>query len=266
MASVSLVIAALMLGAAATPVPTAQTPRSGVLVARRFRVHLTADAVHHARLAGVDVRTVVDRALVRINTLLPGSPTTVFVSYLLPYHILTAGPGVNAMLIFQTGTAGETAYRTGVVHVAFGPTARVRPVTSIRFWLPRTLAHEVDHSVRILDGPGIGFTVMEQVVSEGISSNVDTAACPGQPVRWTHSLTAAGRCIWWRKIQPYLTDEGLYQQWMFGYFGVPRWTGFALGYYLVRAYHLRHPRQSWDAITKLAAAAILAGSRYQPCS
>ena len=53
---------------------------------------------------------------------------------------------------------------------------------------------------------------------------------------------------------------------MFGAPGIPHWTAFTIGYDIVTGYQLRHPSVSWSAITSASAAAILAGSRYQPCS
>lgn len=66
--------------------------------------------------------------------------------------------------------------------------------------------------------------------------------------------------------QPLLGRPGLYDQWMFGGDGVPHWTAFTIGYDIVTGYRLRHPDTSWAALTSLPAAAILAGSRYQPCA
>jgi uncharacterized protein YjaZ len=53
---------------------------------------------------------------------------------------------------------------------------------------------------------------------------------------------------------------------MFGQPGIPHSTGFTIGYDIVADYRHRHPDASWSALTDASAAAILAGSRYQPCS
>ncbi len=264
MAPLSLVAAALLVSAAPPPTHPARTPRGSGLVAHRFLIDLTGEAVSRARAAGVDLEALVDRALTRINALLPGAATTVDVSYLLPDHLLVP-PSIGSLLP-NTGTGGTTNPRDGIVSVAFGPSAHVPPATALRFWLPRTLAHQVNLSVRILDGPGCGQTLLDAMVCEGIASTFDPAAVPGPPDPWVTSLSAGGRCTWWRRAQPDLSDPGLFQQWFCGYFGVPHWTAFDLGYYLVRAYRLRHPHQSWHTLTTLPAPTIVRGGHYQPCA
>jgi uncharacterized protein YjaZ len=47
--------------------------------------------------------------------------------------------------------------------------------------------------------------------------------------------------------------------------GIPNWTGFTIGYHIVNDYRRYHPSVSWEALTLTSAAAILAGSHYQPC-
>ncbi|HUY98329.1 MAG TPA: DUF2268 domain-containing putative Zn-dependent protease [Verrucomicrobiae bacterium] len=234
------------------------------VAADRFTVHLTARAVQKASAVGVNLPTVVHRSLVRINALLPGPPTTISVVYMGPGQVISEGR-LQSGVIPDNGTAGVTNVTTGEVRVGFGPTAHVRLATSIRTGLPRTMAHEVDHTVRILRGPGFGSTLLDSLISEGIASAFDIAAFPGPPDPWENALIPAQQCTWWRKAVLDLPDRSLYEQWMFGYFGVPRWTGFTLGYHIVQAYRLRHPHESWRALTDTSASAILVGSHYDPC-
>ncbi len=53
---------------------------------------------------------------------------------------------------------------------------------------------------------------------------------------------------------------------MFGSPGIPHWTGFTIGYDIVKDYRDRHPQVSWSALTATSAATILAGSGYRPCA
>lgn len=73
----------------------------------RFTVLLSGPAVQQAKAAGIDLPSLVSRALDRINTLLPGPKTTITVNYDRP-----------ADLIPQTGTAGVTLPHTG--HISTG--------------------------------------------------------------------------------------------------------------------------------------------------
>jgi uncharacterized protein YjaZ len=51
---------------------------------------------------------------------------------------------------------------------------------ALHLWLPRDLAHEVNHSVRILDETEFGTTLLQQIISEGIATAFDQAAFPGR--------------------------------------------------------------------------------------
>jgi len=130
-------------------------------------VTFSVKALNEASSAGVNVEHLVTGALDHINALLPGPPNTVSVLY----------DGDAADLISQTGTYGVTNSAGGAVVVAFGPTAQAG-VGKALGWLPHTLAHEIDHSVRALAGPGTGFGVnlLDEIVSEGIASVFDEAA------------------------------------------------------------------------------------------
>jgi uncharacterized protein YjaZ len=56
------------------------------------------------------------------------------------------------------------------------------------------MAHEVNHSARILGGPGFGITLLPQIITEGIATAFDQAAFPGPPDPWTQAITRAQEC------------------------------------------------------------------------
>jgi uncharacterized protein YjaZ len=92
------------------------------------------------------------------------------------------------------------------------------------------------------------------------------SAFPGTPNPWDRAITRSQECALWKQAQGQLGKAGLYDEWMFGQPGIPRWTAFTIGYDIVIDYRQHHPDASWSAITAASAATILAGSRYQPCS
>jgi predicted Zn-dependent protease DUF2268 len=228
-------------------------PVTESFVHNRFTVTLSTEALEKASVDGTDLPQVIARSLSRINALLPGPPTAIAVSYM------------NSDLISQTGTSGVTSPGTGKIAVAFGQTPQSRLSTIMKLWLPRTFSHEVNHSVRALAGPGLGVTLLEDIISEGISSAFDTAAFPGPPDPWDRAISRSQECALWKKAQPLLQHTKLYDEWMFGGPGIPHWTAFTIGYDIVTDYHQHHPDTSWPTITSTSADAILAGSHYQPC-
>jgi hypothetical protein len=235
----------------ATPGPVTER-----LVRDRFTVTLGAQALGKATADGTSLPQVVARALARINALLPGPRTSITVSY----------ASSSSQVIPQTGTDGFTDPGTGAITLVFGQTPQASLSPIMQLWLPRTFSHEIDHSVRILAGPGFGASLLEEIITEGISSAFDMAAFPGTPNPWDRAITRSQECALWKQAQPLLGSPGLYDQWMFGGGGIPHWTGFTIGYDIVTGYHQRHPDASWPAITDASAATILAGSHYQPCS
>ena len=225
------------------------------LAGNRFTVTFSAAALAKASADGMSLPQVVARALARISALLPGPRTAITVSY-----------ASSAQVIPQTGTNGYTDPDTADITIGFGPTPQASLSTIMRLWLPRAFSHETDHSVRILAGPGFGGSLLEQLITEGISSAFDTAAFPGTADPRDRAITHSQECALWKQAQPLLGQTGLYDQWMFGGGGIPHWTGFTIGYDIVTGYHQHHPDTGWPAITAASAATILAGSHYQPCS
>jgi Predicted Zn-dependent protease (DUF2268) len=232
---------------------SAPAPVTEYLAQDRFTVTFSGQTLQAAKAAGINLPVLAGHALGHINALLPGPKTTITVSY------APAGK-----LIPQTGTDGATG-RNGIITVVFGSTRQVSVGKAVSAWLPRTLSHEVDHSVRILAGPGFGQSLLQQIISEGISSVFDEAAFPGPPNPWDRAISPGQECALWRTATPRLGNPGLYDLWMFGGDGVPHWTGLTIGYDIVTDYRDRHPQVSWPALTAMSAAAILAGSHYQPC-
>ncbi|HJZ26445.1 MAG TPA: DUF2268 domain-containing putative Zn-dependent protease [Streptosporangiaceae bacterium] len=233
------------------------TPRTEHVADNRFTVTFSGAALQAAQGAGINLPAVVSRALEHINVLLPGPATTIAVGL--------AQPGT---VIPQTGAFGVTTVtgEPGQVTVSFRSTQQASLRTAVEVSLPRALSHEVDHSVRILAGPGFGTLLLPQIISEGISSVLDEAAFPGPPNPWDRAISPSQECTLWNTAQLDLQGGGLYDAWMFGSPGIPHWTGFTIGYDIVKDYRDRHPQVSWSALTSTSAATILAGSGYRPCA
>lgn len=135
---------------------------------------------------------------------------------------------------------------------------------TLSVWLLEALTHEIDHSVRIQDGPGFGPTLLAQMISEGMSSAFDIEVQPTIRLPWTHALTAGEERQMWNRARPLLAQRGLYGQWFSGGKGVPRWTGFQIGYHIVRDYISTHPGTTAASLVDKPATAILSASHYTP--
>jgi hypothetical protein len=219
----------------------------------RFTVAAGSRAVQSARAVGISLPTDVTRALGHIGSLLPGPSTSIGI---------VAGTAV----IPETGDNGFTNPTTGGVTIILDPQSRIPYSQTLETWLPRALSHEVDHSVRVLGGPGFGTTLLEYLVSEGLADAFDVQAWSGPTNPWDGVLTPTEETALWRQAQSALTVSGVpvYDKWFFGGAGIPRWSGFTIGYHIVQSYLARHQRATAASIVHEPASSILAGSGYAP--
>jgi hypothetical protein len=218
----------------------------------RFTVFYWTDAIDYAQSAGHDLMLIVQSSLEHIDKLLPGPRATVFIE-------------VCDAPIAETGTCGVTAVSGLVSQMGIAATSKTTLQEALQVWLPRTIAHEVDHEVRIQSLPAQS-TLLQGLILEGTADAFDNQAFPGQTNPWDVAITPSQEHALWSAAQPELNSGGLYQDWMFGdsLKGIPHWAGFTIGYHIVTAYLLRHPATTASALAKLSAASIMDGSGYSP--
>lgn len=143
----------------------------------RFTVTFSAQVLEKASADGMNLPRVTGQALAHINALLPGPPTTITVS-------------TNSLVVIpQTGTNGYTDPGTGSITISLAQTPQASFDSIMQLWLPRTFSHEIDHSVRVLAGPGFGPSLLEDIITEGISSAFDMSAFPGTPNPWDRAIS-----------------------------------------------------------------------------
>lgn len=103
------------------------------------------------------------------------------------------------------------------------------------------LAHEVHHALR-RRSVGYGSTLFEAIISEGLADHFSVEMTGVEIPRWSHALDslqliemmAEAEAIWHES--PY--DHNA---WFFGNETIPRWTGYSLGYELVKQYKNNNP-------------------------
>jgi len=107
--------------------------------------------------------------------------------------------------------------------------------------LSTVVAHETHHAAR-WRGPGYGSTLLEALVSEGLADHfaVEHLGAPVPP--WSEAYPADQTEAWLERARPEF-DSRTYDHsgWFFGTApGLPRWTGYTLGYRLVATYQAAH--------------------------
>ncbi len=229
----------------------------------RFQVSLSPHVVSEFQKHGLNLPAITRSSLARVAALLPG-----------PSARVALVVGDPAQILGATGVSQFTDPESGAITIGFFGTWSFEPA-GIELSLPRALAHEALRSVRVLRGPGLGTTLSDQLVEEGLASAFDEAAFPGTSDPWVGALSPSEECRQWQQLTPALGETGLFDQVMFG--GpvqssklkedwVPALTGMAIGYRLAAAYLARHPKETWAELAVTPSRSIIASSGYRPCA
>ena len=231
------------------PPPTAGVPRGGI------EVRLCRVCVQRAAQVGVGLRDVVRITISRVRGLLSLPPTVVAVR------------ADAAATIPELGVGGFTDTVTGHVTISIDPDTHDL-ARSLRTWLPLTLAHELDHVERILDGPGYGQTLLATMVSEGLADAFAGQAFPAAPaIPWDHALSGdQERAVWAfaRSRLAHRQNSGRHSLWFYGTGRIPRWAGYTIGFDIVHSYLRSHPGATAASIVRLPARRILRESTFRP--
>ncbi|HET7868962.1 MAG TPA: DUF2268 domain-containing putative Zn-dependent protease [Actinomycetota bacterium] len=216
-------------------------------------MNISSAVIRSARTSDTDITQIVRQALRRITPLLPGLNGRVDV-------------GVDSKGAREIGVVGRTDPNTGDVTIALDPAFRDF-VTTLRVWLPVTLAHELNHAERIHSGPGVGHTLLDAMVFEGVADAFSIQAFPQTPpIPWDQALSRTEEKAAWRQANGklhLLLDVSEYGGWFLGTGPLPRWTGYTLGFGIVSGFLGRHPHETAASITSLSAVRIFQGSGLQ---
>ncbi|MEO7617656.1 MAG: DUF2268 domain-containing putative Zn-dependent protease [Candidatus Saccharibacteria bacterium] len=98
---------------------------------------------------------------------------------------------------------------------------------------PALVAHELHHAVRFQEYPyrNDRFSLLESVVFEGLAEVFQEELYPDSPLHINPEITDFDE--WIRKMLA--EDKNYdYNAWFFGSAEIPRWTGYSIGYYIVK--------------------------------
>lgn len=117
----------------------------------------------------------------------------------------------------------------------------------------RTLAHETHHAIRSKH-IGYGKNLLEALISEGLADHFDLEINHTQPQIWNQALSN-DQLIQFQKIAPteYFNQNYNHNDWFFGSQDIPKWTGYTLGFNLVKNYLDKHPDQKPSTLFNLPA-------------
>jgi hypothetical protein len=127
----------------------------------------------------------------------------------------------------------------------------------LRAQLMPILAHELHHAARRRT-VGYGATLLEAAVTEGLADHFSLQVSPGAPPPWSTALSAEELAAWVPEVVARSTGTYDHPEWFFGTGpSAPRWTGYAVGFELVRDYLQRYPeRRPSDLVDEPAEAFV----------
>jgi hypothetical protein len=222
-----------------------------------FTVRTEAAVTREAKKVGVDIDAVLRPVLVQVGAALASPATTITIKV------------APKLAIPQVGVNGFANPGNGLVTISLDPNSKIGLATTLRVWLPVLLANAVNKSARVKAGPGFGSTLLEHLVSQGLSDEFGKASNPAAPpIPWANALSPAQEHDAWGRAQSVIESTGIEMDrvWFFGAEPelVPFLAGFTIGARIVSAYRAKHAATSWHDLTRLPARDILAGSGYKP--
>lgn len=228
----------------------------------RFEISITRQVLNEMAKHQFALRRVMQADLEQIDAQLPGPTTTVTLTVGNPGEILST-----------VGATGFTDPETGKITIGLFPYWSEEPANFSQ-GLARTLAREVDRSVRITTGAGLGKTLLDQLVADGAATAFGESVFPGSPDPWVNALTAKQECQQWQHLRPVLANVGIHDEVLiggsvssatFGESSMPTLTGRAIGYHIVADYLAKKGATSWATLAATPTKAIFRASDYSPC-
>jgi Predicted Zn-dependent protease (DUF2268) len=239
-------------GASHLPAPPTTATTVPPVSVGRISATIAPDAARLGDDAGINLSTEVRKILERVDGLLQSDSE------------IAVRVAVDAdAVIPEIGVGGYTNPASGAVQISLDPESSIGAEQSITVWLPQVLSHELDHSKRILDGPGYGTTLGEAIVTEGLADAFSLQAFPSTPpLPWANALqpedldqlTALARSNATTTNTP-----DVHSEWFFGSGDIPRWAGYTIGATWVRDFLTTHEDVDVVAATRVPAEEVIPG-------
>lgn len=131
---------------------------------------------------------------------------------------------------------GGRAWGNDWIRIDIDPNTALGAGKAIQTYLPGMVAHELHH-VRRDRLVGYGETLSEALVTEGLAQVYQEFLYPEVNVVYAHHLTTDEINKAWKKSKKEPNPKQYnHAEWFFGTGALKRWTGYSLGYDIVRRY------------------------------
>ena len=145
------------------------------------------------------------------------------------------------------GSFGFAAYSC-VLHIFISPQIFTRES------LADTVAHELNHTIFYyyhFDRYG-KHSLLDDIIAEGLAENFREEVLDKKSAPWAIALTRKEAFEVLGSIKPllYSKDFRIRKRILFGDIKHKRWTGYSIGYWLVKEFRKKHGELSWEEIIK----------------
>lgn len=147
----------------------------------------------------------------------------------------------------ETG-AGGFSPNPHLIFVYLDTTSEVF-LSNISTTVIRTITHELHHTTRSAVFPWENPSILESFIAEGLADNFDIEINGGEPYSWSTALSdeEIASLIGKAKRDKWEKPGGNYLLWNFGK-DVPKWSGYSIGFKLVRDYMNKYGKTAAELV------------------
>lgn len=164
-------------------------------------------------------------------------------------------------VIPEQGIGGRCG-QSDLINIFIDPEHEAGVKHNITKWLPAALAHELYHARRYVTHQ-FATVLGESLIEEGLPSMFEEFIQPDLEVPYAHHLNKKELAQAWEQAQPLLNSENYNRDdWFYGSKKMKKWTGYSLGYDIVRQYMGKHGEKDPTKFIDTPASDFLKG--YDP--
>lgn len=210
--------------------------------------HIGSGDLHNYHLLSTRQKQTVEKTIhegiKKCHNILPHPNLPIFV-FVYPWF-----PNSKDRILFRGNTARATYY---TIHLFIDSDAYTK--VSIK----ETIAHEWNHLVFYRYHPENEHTLGTYIIMEGLAEVFKEEIMGSKPSPWALALTKKEAVKEFESIGKKLNtqDMRMYRELFFGSRKYKRWTGYSIGYRLVKEFRSKYPKLDWKEFIKIKPQDIL---------
>lgn len=139
---------------------------------------------------------------------------------------------------------GGFSYVADIVNIFINPRHKKGASAVVKEHLPSVLVHELYHARRNTIF-GHGKTLAGSLVAEGLALAFEKFIYPDKDIPHIHAIMPAEmEKVWLQAAKELNSEDFNYQEWFLGKGKLQKWTGYSLGYEIVRQYLEKNPKEN----------------------